>query len=456
MKRVLKIIKKLPLFLTVCLMLLEPSAVLADTDTGAVWPSGPDVIAETAILMDADTGTILYQKNMDQVMYPASITKIMTCLLALENGNLSDEVTMTQTGVAYAESGSSNLQTQVGEVFTLEQLLYGTMLKSANDMATQVGEYIGGSIENFTAMMNEKAASLGCKNTHFNNACGMPDPDHYTSAYDMALICQEALKNPEFVTIIGTHSYTIPATNMTSGAREFSNHNPLLTNPDYAYPGIIGGKTGYTDAAQNTLATMASQNGLTLIAVTFKNQEAGDAANDHINLYNWGFSAFTKLQIEDATYLDEGGVALVPAGTAASAVTVTSTADDAGNVTSVYTYGTTTVGSSYATSSKIEAREEAEKAASAADESEKAASEESSSLKPDTSGSKKPVSPLVVILVIIISLIVAILVLMIVSSVIGNIRRKRRRRLRQQRREAIRRRRQRQEAADRNRKYDTD
>ena len=422
--------RKALLLLTAFIMLFTSATVNVKADT--TWPTGPDVIADTAIVMDADTGAILYSKEMDQTMYPASITKIMTCLLALENGNLSDEVTMTETGVAYVENGSSNAKTQVGEVFTLEQLLYGTMLKSANDMATQVGEYIGGTIDNFVDMMNQRAKELGCKNTHFNNACGMPDPDHYTTAYDMALICQAAVLREDFRTIVGTHSYTIPATNMTSTEREYTNHNPLLVDPTYAYPGIIGGKTGYTDSALNTLATMVSQNGMTLITVTFRNAQAGDAANDHINLYNWAYENFNKIEAENLEYVDSGGMATVPKETTASDLTVTETTDENGDVASVYTLNGTQVGTSYKSAETLAKKAEDEASASAAAESSAQAAEENNSAKTGNSASKTKINPLVIILVIILCLIVALMIWMIIAAHIRAVRRRRRRKRRQE------------------------
>jgi len=286
------------------------------------YPAGPEIISETAVLMDADTGAILYNKDMDRVLYPASTAKVMTCLLALENGNLSDQVTMTETGVYYAQSGSSNLLTQVGEVFTLEQLLYGTMLKSANDMATQVGEYIGGTVEHFVDMMNERAAEIGCTNTHFTNACGMPDPDMVITAHDLALIGREALKNETFRKITGTHAYTIPPTNM-NGAREITSHNPLLVNPDWAYPGIIGGKTGYTDSALNTMVTFVGLNGRTLIAATLMASDATYSAQDHRNLYDYGFAAFENVEVIPDSLTEEGGMATVLKGAPARDVAET-------------------------------------------------------------------------------------------------------------------------------------
>ncbi|MBQ0060080.1 MAG: D-alanyl-D-alanine carboxypeptidase, partial [Lachnospiraceae bacterium] len=296
------------------------------------YPStdGVNVASETACLMDADTGAILYNKDMDRQMYPASITKVMTTMLALEYGNLSDQVTMTSTGVAYVQSYSSNLGTLVGEVFTLEQLLYGTMLKSANDMATQVGEYIGGTLPSFIDLMNHKAEELGCTNTHFANACGMPDETHYTSAHDMVLIGQEAIKNEEFRKIVGTHTYTIPPTNMYSQPREFSSHNPLLTNPDYAFPGIIGGKTGNTNAAGNTLTTYTSNYGRTLVVCTLKGSSAPDAASDNVNLHTFGSSFFDNIEVIGADVVGRSVKATVPSGGSAADVEIAETPEGDG------------------------------------------------------------------------------------------------------------------------------
>ncbi len=281
----------------------DPSVVTTNATAG--WPQAEDINSTTGVLIEASTGTVLFNKSMDQQMPPASITKVLTTLVVLENGNLSDPVTMTQTGVNYAVGGSANQGTRVGEVFTLEQLVYGTMLASANDMATQMGEYIGGSIENFAAMMNARAAELGCTGTHFTNACGMPDPNHVTTAHDMALIMRAAVEREDFRKIVGTASYTIPATNM-SGERSVTNHDPLLLSKDFMYSGLIGGKTGYTDAAQNTLVNAASRDGFTLICVTLHAVDAPKAAFDHVDLFNYGYDNFEMCEVLPAEYCEGG------------------------------------------------------------------------------------------------------------------------------------------------------
>ena len=294
-----------------CLALCPVTAIAAadpavvTTNATAGWPQAEDINSTAGVLIEASTGTVLFNKSMDQQMYPASITKVLTTLVVLENGNMSDPVTMTQTGVNYAVGGSANQGTRVGEVFTLEQLVYGTMLASANDMATQMGEYIGGSIENFAAMMNARAAELGCTGTHFTNACGMPDPNHVTTAHDMALIMRAAVAREDFRKIAGTASYTIPATNM-SGERSVTNHDPLLLSKDFMYSGLIGGKTGYTDAAQNTLVNAASRDGFTLICVTLHAVDAPKAAFDHVDLLNYGYDNFEMCEVLPAEYCEEG------------------------------------------------------------------------------------------------------------------------------------------------------
>jgi D-alanyl-D-alanine carboxypeptidase len=154
-------------------------------------------------------------------------------------------------------------------------------------------------------MMNDRAAKLGCTGTHFTNACGMPDPNHVTTAHDMALIMRAAVEREDFRKIAGTGSYTIPATNM-SGERSVTNHDPLLLNKDFMYSGLIGGKTGYTDAAQNTLVNAASRDGFTLVCVTMHAVDAPKAAFDHVNLFNYGYDNFEMCEVLPAEYCVAG------------------------------------------------------------------------------------------------------------------------------------------------------
>ena len=172
----------------------------------------PSVTAESAIVMDVQSGAILYEKNIDKREYPASITKVMTALVAIENSSLSETVTYSRNAVTNLESGASNIEIQPGEKLSMEDSLYAILLMSANEACNGVAEHVAGSIDNFVAMMNQKAKELGCTGTNFANANGLWMSNHYTTAHDMALISQEAYKNPTFAKITGTKRYIINKT----------------------------------------------------------------------------------------------------------------------------------------------------------------------------------------------------------------------------------------------------
>ena len=171
------------------------------------WPQGADITSTAAVVMEESTNTIVYAKNMDQQLFPGSTVKIMTTLLALENSQLTDQVTMTATGVSGVTDGGANISANLDEVFTMEQCLYAIMLVSANDIALQVAEHLAGSVEGFVQMMNQRAAELGCTNTVFTNPTGLSDENQHTTAHDMALIMQAAMENETFRTIAGAFLY---------------------------------------------------------------------------------------------------------------------------------------------------------------------------------------------------------------------------------------------------------
>lgn len=281
-----------------------------ESNTWENWPQAEDIQCSTGVVMEANTGEILFSKGMDDPRYPASITKIMTVLVALENSTLDTTVTFTETGMADAYSGSSNIIPHLGETFTMEQCLYMMMLKSANDVCTQVAEVVGGTVENFVSMMNQKAAELGCTNTHFNNANGLPDENHYTSAHDMALISQAALKNETFRKVTSTEFYNVPATEF-SGVRSYSNHHSMLMKtPDWYYEGCIGGKTGYTDASQNTLVTYVDCDNMELIVVVMRGNDGAVVCADTKQLLDYSRANFKRnddnvMQTMDDRYLLE-------------------------------------------------------------------------------------------------------------------------------------------------------
>ncbi len=264
------------------------------------WPEGPQIAGESAIVMEASTGTVLYEKNSHQHFYPASITKVMTALLATENSGLGEDVTFSQDAVFKTEG--SGIARDVGEVMTMEECLYGLMLESANECAYAIAEHTGKDYDRFIRMMNKKAKKLGCKDTHFNNPHGLPDEEHWTCAYDMALICKEALANDTFRRIVNTKRYTIPPTNKHQEETYLSNHHKMLNNyqgdEQYLYEYCIGGKTGYTSVAGSTLVTFAEKDGMTLICVVM-HEAAPNHYLDTRALFDYCFESFRLWNIAE-------------------------------------------------------------------------------------------------------------------------------------------------------------
>ncbi|MCD7868733.1 MAG: D-alanyl-D-alanine carboxypeptidase [Clostridiales bacterium] len=302
------------------------------------WPQGPEISSDTAVLMDADSGLVLYSKGGDERRYPASITKVMTLLLAVENASLEDSVTFSDSAVSNITADSSNIGMQVGEVMSMEDCLYALVLKSANEVATQIAEYVGGTEEAFIQMMNDRAAELGCTDTHFVNANGMPDDNHYTTAHDMARIMQAGLANETFREIIGSTDYTILPTNLNSEARLLHTDHPLMAvESGYYYEGCIGGKTGNTTVAGRTLITAAEKNGVTLIAVTLRASDLTVSCTDTTALLNYGYESFEEIQVE-------GGSVLVPAGVSVEELSTLEETDGDGAAVLNYYYGDFLVG----------------------------------------------------------------------------------------------------------------
>lgn len=231
----------------------------ADTDSIKGWPTGPSIEGQSAVLMDAVTDSVLYSKNADEKLYPASITKIMTAMLALQSGKLEDTVTITQENVTL-EEGSQVCGFVAGDQVTLDQLLHCLLVYSGNDAASAIAEYVGGTTENFVQMMNSYAASLGCTGTHFTNPHGLQDENHYTTPYDIYLMLNEAIKYQEFTEITQLSSYTVDYTGADGSAL-----STTLPATDHYLTGeanppkdvtILGGKTGTTDSAGNCLAIL--------------------------------------------------------------------------------------------------------------------------------------------------------------------------------------------------------
>lgn len=252
--------------------------------------NGPDLYAESALLMDVASGAVLYEKEADTKRYPASITKVMTALLAIENCNMSDIVTFSNAAVNGIEAGSSTAGINVGAQLTVEDSLYALMLVSANEAAAALAEHISGSDEDFAKLMTSRAKELGCTGTNFKNPHGLPDEEHYTTAHDMGLILQEALKHEEFRKIASADSYTLQKSDTLSNTLELWNHAKILReNSEYYYEPAEGGKTGFTQAALNTLVTYAKKDGVELLCVILKDYGADNSYYDSKALYEWGF-----------------------------------------------------------------------------------------------------------------------------------------------------------------------
>ena len=258
------------------------------TGTGTSKIAEPTIQSEGAVVIDAATGTVLYGKNQNTRYYPASITKLMTALLVLENCQLGDTVTFSRTATENLESGAVSLKLTEGDKLTVEQCLYGLLLKSANEVANGLAEKVSGSVSCFAGLMNQKAAALGCTGTHFVNPNGLNDSNHYTTPYDMALIARAAFQNDTLRKIDTTLSYKFPATKNAGERTITMGHKMMYSTDSRYYPGIIGGKTGYTSKAGNTLVTGAEKNGVRLIAVVMKSKSTHYA--DTKALLDYGFA----------------------------------------------------------------------------------------------------------------------------------------------------------------------
>ena len=237
----------------------------------------PDISARAAAVVEAESGQTLWELRADEPMLIASTTKIMTALVVLERCDLDAEVTVD---AAWTGIEGSSMYLEPGQKLTVRDLLYGLMLASGNDAAVALACVTAGSVEAFAALMNEKAASLNCGNTHFVNANGLDDPEHYASARDLALITREALRYDDFRQIVSTKTKTV-------GQNTYTNHNRLLRECE----GVFGVKTGYTMAAGRSLVTCCERNGLTLICVTLSDPDDWD---DHKALYDWAYSLYVR------------------------------------------------------------------------------------------------------------------------------------------------------------------
>ena len=304
----------------------ETYEIPADSNSLPSWPEGPWINAESAILMDMDTGAVLYAKNAYKEQYPASITKLMTVLTALEYAQDGDKVEFSKESVEFLEPGDACIGMRPGEIIDMKDAFYAILMASANEVSYAVGEsigkqYLGGGFDEFIARMNEKSREIGCLNSHWVNANGLHDELHYTTAYDMAVIASAIYREPVFNEIMEAFEYTIPPTNDEEESRTFQqNHKMTWENGMYYYENCKGGKTGYTDQAQTTLVTLADDGNMKLAAVLLYDR-GGHAYDETRELFDYGYDNFSKVNVAELEknedikfFVDENPTLTLPEG----------------------------------------------------------------------------------------------------------------------------------------------
>ena len=323
---------------------------IPDTNNIQGWPQGPQVYGNSAIVMDMNSGAVLYGKKVDDQHYPASITKLLTALVALENSKLDDEVYFSEDSVSFLEPGDASIGMTPGEILSMNDALYGMLLASANEVsyaiAESTGKLMGGDYNTFIQAMNDRSVELGCTGSHWTNANGLHNEQHYTTAHDMALIASAVYQFEEFRTVTQTLNYTIGPTNLVGESRTFQqNHKMLWEGGYYYYEYCTGGKTGYTDQSRTTLVTMADNGNMQLVAVLL--QDDGDVYVDTKAMFDYAFSNFTKLPLQGqpkaegvSAYEDDAAYVVLPAGidfsSLESEITITDKMEGTGKVTYFY------------------------------------------------------------------------------------------------------------------------
>ncbi len=342
------------------------------------WPADTGIMAEAGIAMDENSGTVLFGQNIHQPYAPASITKLLTALVVAENASLDEPVTFSHDAVYDVESGSGNsLALEEGDVLTVRDCLYALLLRSSNQAANALAEHVGGSMDGFVEMMNERIARLGCTESHFANPSGLNDEEQYVTAYDMALIAREAFANETVLEISSARTYKLPATIKNPDGLSISMEHRLLTtespSSQFYLEGAVAGKTGYTSLAGNTLVTYAIRGDRGVISVILKGTQP-QYYLDGKALIEFGFSSFQNigiagqetflrgiegidvggdLYLPSELYLEEDAVVTVPIGASFADVSMTSTTEfgdehpDTALALLEYTYNERKVGSAY-------------------------------------------------------------------------------------------------------------
>ena len=269
----------------------------------------PVIQAPAAVLMDANSGAVIYSRNMDIAYYPASITKIMSALVAIElaEGDFEQRVQFSHNAVMSIPFNAAHIGMNYNESLSLWEALMGHMLMSANEVSNAIAEHFSVTTEEFSRLMSERAREIGALNTNFTNPHGLHGAGHYTTAFDMALIMREAIKHPEFVDIISTVTFQIPPTERHSQPRDLTQHHRMIRPSHYFYRDyVVGGKTGFTNQARNTLVTYAAKDGMSLIAVVLYNDGATRSYEDTAALFEFGFNMFGQVKIFDANDFSAG------------------------------------------------------------------------------------------------------------------------------------------------------
>lgn len=324
--------------------------IVPDTNNIRGWPQGPHVYGNSAVVVDMDSGAVLYGKKADERHYPASITKLMTALVALENSEPDDEVLFSEDSVSFLEYGDASIGMTPGEILSMNDAMYGMLLASANEVsyaiAESVGKLMGGDYNTFLQAMNDRAEELGCTDSHWMNANGLHNDQHYTTAHDMARIASAVYQFEGFRTVTQTLNYTIGPTNLVGESRTFQQNHKMLWpgNPNY-YEYCTGGKTGYTDQSRTTLVTMADNGNMRLVAVLL--QDDGDVYADTRAMFDYVYSNFSKVQLKGqpkaegiSSYEDDAAYVVLPAGidfsSLDSEITITDKKEGTGKVTYFY------------------------------------------------------------------------------------------------------------------------
>ncbi|MCL2068605.1 MAG: D-alanyl-D-alanine carboxypeptidase [Oscillospiraceae bacterium] len=289
--------KNLFIFTFAILMLASPLHTQARALGEGLIRSG------AAVLMDYETGQILFEKDMHRIVYPASTTKIMTALIAAQSAHPDEIMTVSGRAVDIREPMSSNIALSEGEEITVEDAVFAMMLHSANDASNVLAEHISGSQEDFAAFMTQKAHMIGALNTSFTNAHGLHEAEHYTTAYDIALITRHAAGDERFMRYFGRDRHIIPATNMRDFERILTNYQYMLMDTSRFYdPGVLGGKIGFTNPAGHTMSTIAERDGRILICVVMQSGHTDDKYHDTRSLLDFGFEQFEKVIVERSRF----------------------------------------------------------------------------------------------------------------------------------------------------------